>query len=121
MFIFLPSPSICDRDTEEWRQVGNMLTGRKAPYCGLVNTGSEKYVVVAGGNNITYNCYGINCYDNTYVGEHLTSVETFSLEDETWRRNGKTELIFGMSPRLRNNVYRLFLKLPLHSSSLSRK
>ena len=100
---------IFHRDTGEWTQVEGMSLGRRnKPTCGLVDTGSEKYVVVTGGNNETCTCqqyppcdfdgwmvYG--CCDGKYkcVGEHLTSVETFSLKDKTWQRGkvNKNELV----------------------------
>ena len=95
-------------DTGEWRQVQEgMSSGRRnAPICGLVDTGSEKYVVVAGGDNRTCTCHQYDGCDNHWywgcclgqyecVGDGLTSVETFSLEDETWQRGKvkKNELV----------------------------
>ena len=55
---------IFHRDTGEWRQVegrvidGGSLGRRNHPTCGLVDTGSEKYVVVTGGDSISCTCHG---------------------------------------------------------------
>ena len=95
---------IFHRDTGEWTQVEGMSLGRRnKPTCGLVDTGSEKYVVVTGGDSRTCTCHGyppqhcdrpsmnFGCCDGKYkcVGEDsLTSVEIFSLKDKT-RQRGK--------------------------------
>ena len=54
-------------DEDAWRELPSMGVGRRYHSCGLVDSGAGKEVVVAG-------------------GESESSVEIFSVEEESWRR-----------------------------------
>ena len=72
-----------------WTEMDDMRIARREHACGLVTDGTETEIVVAGG--LGYNS------DGSSYNELLTSVEIFSLSEESWRHGTDLPLsIHGM-------------------------